>query len=104
MDKLFAYGTLMEEAFLREHIGRVPPSQRAVLKGFRAGMHPSAPHAIAEPEAGASIPGKVYEGVTPDEFEAIDRYEGVPERLYRRVAVTVEVGAWRADAWMYTKY
>ena len=103
MDKLFAYGTLMDEAFVRELLGRVPPSQAAILKGFRVGAHPSAPHAIAEPDAAASIPGRVYEGLTVQELETIDRYRGVPERLYKRVAVTVEVGAWRADAWMYTK-
>jgi gamma-glutamylcyclotransferase (GGCT)/AIG2-like uncharacterized protein YtfP len=103
MDKLFVYGTLIEDTFVRELIGRVPPSQPAVLSGYGVGRHPTAPHATAEPDPGASIAGKVYEGLTPDELERIDRYEGVPEGLYRRVGMTVEVGLWRADAWVYMK-
>jgi len=103
MDKLFVYGTLLDESLVRELIGRVPPSQSATLKGFRVGRHPAAPHAVAELEAAASIAGKLYEGLTVEELARIDRYEEVPEGLFVRVAVTVEVGPWRADAWMYTK-
>ncbi len=103
MDKLFVYGTLLDESLVRELLGRVPPSQPAMLKGFRLGRHPTVPHATAELDPAASIPGRVYEGLTVEELERVDRYEGVPEGLFTRVGVTVEVGPWRADAWMYTK-
>ena len=103
MDKLFAYGTLLDETLVRDLLGRVPRSQPAVLKGFRKGRHPTAPHETAEPDPSSTIPGRMYEDVSADEFDRIDVYEEVPEGLYRRIVVTVEIGPWRADAWMYCK-
>lgn len=103
MDQLFAYGTLMDEALVRELLGRVPRSQPAVLRGFRTDRHPTAPHDTAELDPKASIPGKMYDGVSADELERIDAYEEVPQGRYRRIVVTVEIGAWRADAWVYVR-
>jgi len=57
----------------------------------------------AEPDPSAAIHGKVYEGLSDGELERIDRYEGVPEGLYRRDAATVEVGNTRIEAWFYVK-
>ncbi len=103
MDKLFAYGTLLDEDLMRELTGRVPRSQPAVLRGYRKGRHPTVPHETAEVDATSSISGKLYEEISPDELARIDAYEGVPEGLYRRVVVTVEIDPWRADAWLYLK-
>ena len=103
MDKLFAYGTLMDEGLVRDLVGRVPRSQPAVLRGFRKEQHPTAPYATAEMDPSESIPGTLYEGLGVDELERIDLYEEVPRRLYKRIVVTVEIGAWRADAWVYLK-
>ena len=47
--------------------------------------------ANVEPEAGARTDGVLYL-LAPEEFDRLDRTEGVHLGLYRRVAVTVAVG------------
>ena len=73
---LFAYGTLMWPEVLEAVIGRRLEGEKVTLRGFRRlrikGEH--YPAIIAA--SGNSVSGVLYDGLTPEDFEHLDRFEG----------------------------
>lgn len=89
-DCLFAYGTLMFPEIWDSVVGRDVTVRQARLRGHRAlcvigydfpGLVPADPSEI--------VPGLLYEGLSGDEFGALDDYEA---SMYDRVIVEVELG------------
>lgn len=103
MARVFVYGTLLGEEQVREVLGRVPRSRPAMLRGFRRVAHPGGPWFVAERDEMSVIEGRVLEGVSGGGLDRLDRYEGVSEGLYERVAAKVEVAGRGLDAWVYVK-
>lgn len=90
MDRLFAYGTLQHPDIIRHVIGRVPPSRPARLQEFdrRAVRGEDFPGIV--PRAGRRVEGTVFEGMTEEDWRALDRYES---DLYVRLAVNPRLAA-----------
>ncbi len=96
---LFAYGTLMYPALAEAIVGRVLPSEPAVLRGFRReGMQGRAYPAIVA-ESGGRVEGRLYGGIPLAALARLDRFEGDE---YRRETHRVEVAGGRfRTAWCY---
>lgn len=103
MPRLFVYGTLLDDAKVLEILGRLPRFRPAVLRGYRRGAHAGGAWLVAEPDPTARIEGKVLEGLSEGELDRIDAYEGVPERLYAREPVSVDVEGEGVEAFVYVK-
>jgi gamma-glutamylcyclotransferase (GGCT)/AIG2-like uncharacterized protein YtfP len=86
---MFAYGTLLVPDIIARLLGRVPPSEEAVLFGYRRTLLRHEPFPAVFPQLGASVSGRCYRGLGPRDVELLDDYEG---ELYRRVTVEVVVG------------
>jgi gamma-glutamylcyclotransferase (GGCT)/AIG2-like uncharacterized protein YtfP len=95
---LFAYGTLQLQEILTPIVGRSWPGSRAELADYRRYRLRGKPYPAIVAEAGASVVGLLYPGVTPLEIELLDRYEG---ELYERRLVTVRVGQLLVPAFVY---
>lgn len=95
---LFAYGSLTFREVLEERIdhqwsGEYRP---ASLPGWR--IEPGWPrHAV--PERGAVAHGFILPGLTEEDLDIIDRFEGVHNDVYRRVVVTLTDGT---EAYFYS--
>jgi cation transport regulator ChaC len=103
----FAYGSNMQRATFVERRGMRP--QRSVwgrLHGYRLVFHlPVGPgeRGVANviPDASATTYG-VLHLITSEEFERLDRTEGVGNGYYRRVSVEViDKDSTRTSAWTY---
>lgn len=97
MEKIFAYGTLIDEAIQQQVIGRtlgtgIPDTVRGYALGKLKGIHTE--YNIIYPESGATVDGVVFE-VTDAELEKIDSYEG---DAYIRVSATLVSNT---RAWIY---
>jgi len=103
MSNLFVYGKLVDDATVRSVLGRVPRYRQALLKGFRRTAHEKGPWVVAEPDPTAEVQGRVLEGLSEGEVDRFDKFEGVDLGLYRRIAVHVEVGGRRVEAWTYVR-
>src|SRR5579864_4720973 len=79
--RLFAYGTLRDEHLVERLLGRRLPWQPAVLEGYCRTLDASIGYPIVHPLAGASVDGRLLDGVDQTALAALDAYEG-PE--YRR--------------------
>lgn len=95
---LFVYGTLMSEgprAGLlgrgRRRVGRVPGVLFVMPTGYPALVLGSS----------GSVEGEVVDGLDEARMRMVDLYEGVPEGLYQRVDVDVEVDGRAVAAWAY---
>ena len=99
LSRLFVYGTLVDDARVQDLVGRPLPWRPAVLEGYCRTLDPSIGYPVVHPLGGASVDGKLLEGVGEHDLAALDAYEG-PE--YRRVIVQVETSDGRAvQAYMY---
>ncbi|HEX2711558.1 MAG TPA: gamma-glutamylcyclotransferase family protein [Candidatus Acidoferrales bacterium] len=87
VSRLFVYGTLRDDARVQEIVGRRLPSRPAILEGYCRTLDASIGYPVVHPLAGASVDGKLLEGLDDRAFAALDAYEG-PE--YRRVIVQVQ--------------
>ena len=95
---LFVYGTLMSDgprAGLlgrgRRRLGRVQGRLFAMPSGY--------PALVLGSEG--TVEGEVVEGLDESRMRMIDLYEGVPEGLYERVDVDVEIDGKSTAAWAY---
>ena len=82
---LFAYGTLCVPIVIKKVIGRVPSGMKATIKGYdcfqvNGRLFPGV--RVSSPESETS--GILYQGLTPEEFTLLDRYE---DDFYERVSV-----------------
>lgn len=99
LSRVFVYGTLLDEDRVRRIVGRRLPTRPAVLEGYCRTLDPSIGYPVVHPLAGASVEGKLLEGVDEAALRALDAYEGED---YRRVVVRVQTGDGRSvDAYVY---
>jgi len=99
VSRLFVYGTLQDEDLVHRLLGRRVPWRPAVLEGYCRLLDPSIGYPVVHPLAGASVDGRLLEGLDPDALGAIDAYEG---DRYRRVIVRVQTSDGHAvDAYAY---
>ncbi len=96
--RLFAYGTLQLPERLQALIGRVPPGIPAQLAGFRCGLVARADFPGLVPSADSTTAGLLLAGLTADELQKLDAYEG---ELYQRVAVHVQTAEGLFSTWVY---
>ena len=97
--RLFVYGTLQDEHLVERLLGRRLPWQPAVLEGYCRMLDASIGYPVVHPLAGASVDGRLLDGVDQEALAALDAYEG---REYRRVTVLVQTSDGRAiDAYAY---
>jgi len=99
MDRLFAYGTLQHPRVIRYVIGRLPDSRPALLDDYARYTVRGADYPGIIASNGARIDGTVFLGITPPEWDALDRYE---DDLYDRLTVTPQlVEGDSCTAWAY---
>jgi gamma-glutamylcyclotransferase (GGCT)/AIG2-like uncharacterized protein YtfP len=98
IEKLFAYGTLMDSAVQKEVFGRAAKSVSDILRGYKkekikieGKWYP-----LIVPDKSAKVKGLVLE-VTKRELEKIDDYETC---AYKRNLIVLESGI---SAWVYVK-
>ena len=94
---LFVYGTLLDDAVVAQLTGRRFPKQSARLGGYRKHT-PAGGYPYIVPDVDGAVDGVVLSGIDDDAVRAFDEYEG---HLYRRIAVTVTVGAQPHHAFVY---
>jgi len=98
MNRLFAYGTLIDPQICGDLLGRVPRSIPAILYGYvrhdvRGEVYPA-----IIPQAGSSVRGLLYENLSTGELALLDAYEGDE---YVRSLVEVDTGQGTAMVWTY---
>ena len=108
---LFVYGTLTDPAIRARVLGaRERVSARpARLAGYRRLTIPGFEYpviAVGEPDD--RVEGQILDGLTADDFAALDAYEDVDEGLYARVRVDIDTGDGDTDdepvvAWEYVR-
>jgi len=98
---LFVYGTLMDDALVRQLTGRHYRKERAVLPGYRK-VVPDGGYAYVVPDAGAVVEGFVLLGVDDEALRIFDHYED-EGRLYRRIDVIVTVGNLERQGMVYAR-
>jgi gamma-glutamylcyclotransferase (GGCT)/AIG2-like uncharacterized protein YtfP len=97
--RIFVYGTLQDDQLVQRLLGRRLPWQPAVLEGYCRTLDASIGYPVVHPLAGASVDGRLLEGVDQDALAALDAYEG---REYRRVTVRVQTSDGRSvEAYAY---
>ncbi|MCS6862031.1 MAG: gamma-glutamylcyclotransferase [Abditibacteriales bacterium] len=89
MDKLFAYGTLVNPEVVKQVVGRALPMREAVLHGYERVRHPRLFYASVQPNPNAKVEGQLIEGIDDAAWQALDEYEGP---YYERKLVPVDVG------------
>lgn len=99
VSRLFVYGTLMSDAVVQELLGHRLFGRAAVLKGYRRLHDPAIGYPVVHPQEGATVAGKLLDGVDAGALAILDAYEG---NRYRRVTVQVDTLDGRAlDAYVY---
>jgi len=90
----FAYGANMDPVHMAECCPRAKRLGLAILpgRGFRIAARG---YGDAAPAAGEQLRGVLWE-LSPDDEAALDRFEGVPEGLYRKEHAAVRDGSGRA--------
>jgi gamma-glutamylcyclotransferase (GGCT)/AIG2-like uncharacterized protein YtfP len=85
---LFVYGTLLNDALVRQLTGRVFPKRSATLDGFER-IAPPGDYPYITHRAGARVEGCLLDGVDAASLARFDAYEGDG---YVRTTVEVTVG------------
>ncbi|WP_165990035.1 gamma-glutamylcyclotransferase family protein [Streptomyces sp. YIM 98790] len=80
---LFVYGTLRFPEVLKGLLGRVPERAPAAVRGWRAAALERRPYPGLVPAPGATVHGLLITGLSPGEWEVLDRFEGDEYRLGR---------------------
>lgn len=97
--RLFVYGTLLDDEILHRVIGSVPPGEPATLNGYRRMRMLDRPYPVIRPSPNAKVSGRILHGLTNRQMRQIDRYEG---REYRRKRVRVSLlDGSHHNAWTY---
>lgn len=98
--KLFTYGTLMDTLIQQILFDCILPVRDATLHGWRLHETPSGFYFI-KPAIGCSVTGKVLD-VTAHQIFMMDKWEGVPEYLRKKVMVTLNNGELQ-PTWVYCR-
>lgn len=81
---LFVYGTLADPAFAGRLLERRVVPEPAILLDHERGELPALGYPVVVPAAGGEVEGSLYRFLTAADYERLDAYEGVAERLYAR--------------------
>lgn len=101
VSRLFVYGTLTSDAVVQELLGHRLFGRPAVLKGYRRALDPTVGYPVIHPQEGATVAGKLLDGLDAGALAVLDAYEG---EHYRRIVVTVDTLDGRAlDAYVYVR-
>jgi len=98
-DPLFCYGTLCFPEIMRRVIGVVPASLAAILMDYACYKLSGRDYPGIVPKRGMSTHGVIYQGLSRDQLERLDDYEG-EEYQRQRVVVVTESGQ-ELQAWSY---
>lgn len=92
-EPLFAYGTLRFPQVLQALLGRVPDHSTGTVAGWRTAALDGRVYPALVPAADATAHGLLLSGVTPEERERLDDFEGQAYEL-RPVPMTDGRYAW----------
>jgi gamma-glutamylcyclotransferase (GGCT)/AIG2-like uncharacterized protein YtfP len=81
---LFVYGTLTDPVFVGRLLERRLVPEPAVLLDHARGELPGLGYAMVVAAEGHAAEGLLYRFLTAADYERLDAYEGVAERLYQR--------------------
>ena len=98
MTLYFAYGANMERAAMRRRCPSAQSLGPALLRGWRYVIVEG--YGSVAPAAGMRVFGVLWR-LTPRDLAALNTFESLDSGLYRRVALTVEMGRQRARALVY---
>ncbi|WXG40569.1 MAG: gamma-glutamylcyclotransferase family protein [Candidatus Freyarchaeum deiterrae] len=99
---LFVYGTLLDQEFTENLVGKGLTYLPAKLHGFEK-INPSElfPYNYIIPHDGCAVEGMLIKGLDEDSFKILDRYEGVNSGLYKRIRVKVSTNQGNIEAYTY---
>ena len=89
---LFVYGTLLDATFTGHLLGHPVVPETARLLGFDLVSLPGLPYPVVVEAPECEAVGRVYRRLLESDYQKLDAYEGVAERLYRRVTAKAIVG------------
>jgi gamma-glutamylcyclotransferase (GGCT)/AIG2-like uncharacterized protein YtfP len=102
---LFAYGTLADAGFVARLLERPVAAEPAELLEFSRVEPEGFAYPVVFAEPGGRTPGLLYRSLRPEDWERLDAYEGVGEKLYfRDLAETVPPGGAPGtgeETWVY---
>jgi gamma-glutamylcyclotransferase (GGCT)/AIG2-like uncharacterized protein YtfP len=87
---VFAYGTLQFPEVMRLVVGRILPSEPAVLEGYGRYLIQGQTFPGAVPEPGESTSGVLYRDLDPVTMKRLDRFE---DEFYEQRLVSVTTGS-----------
>jgi gamma-glutamylcyclotransferase (GGCT)/AIG2-like uncharacterized protein YtfP len=98
LDRLFAYGTLVDSTRRRRLLRREIETESARLHGYARGRRR---YYFVAARAGATVKGAILHGLDSHDFAIMDEYEEVP-RLYTRERVIVSDRDGKdVECWIY---
>ncbi|MDX1622758.1 MAG: gamma-glutamylcyclotransferase family protein [Gemmatimonadota bacterium] len=86
---LFAYGSLVDEAFVGRLLERSVTAVSARLLDFELLEIEGMPVPTVFEAVGEVVDGRLYRDLEPTEYQRLDAYEGVHEGLYTRITARV---------------
>lgn len=89
---LFTYGTLLDPEFAGRLLERPMKPIPARLLDFDLLRVESMPLASVFDAPGEVVEGCIYRDLEPDDWQRLDRYEGVHEGLYTRIVARAVAG------------
>lgn len=99
---VFAYGTLLFDEIITALIGRVPPSEKAIVHNMRRIRVPGRPYPALISAPGHQVEGRLYHEISAVELKTIDQYEG---EEYRKAQIMVTRSATNrpivANVWLH---
>ena len=99
VSRLFVYGTLGDDMVVQGLLGHRLFGRPAVLQGYDRAFDAVIGYPVIYPREGASVAGKVLDGIDAEALAILDAYEG---DRYRRIVVQVKTIESRAlDAYVY---
>lgn len=101
MEKIFAYGTLLEPDIQLQLFGRqLEAESTALLNNYRKYTHEKYPYIL--PSKGSLVEGKII-FLTKAELEIADRWEEVPVAYTRQKVQVKEGNHTLTEVWAYIK-
>ncbi len=99
---LFVYGTLLDQEFTENLVGRRLTYLPAKLYGFEK-INPSEsfPYNYIIPHKCCEVEGMIIKGLDTNSLKILDRYEGVDSGLYKRVKIQVSTNQGNIEADTY---
>jgi gamma-glutamylcyclotransferase (GGCT)/AIG2-like uncharacterized protein YtfP len=91
-ESVFAYGTLAIDSVIETLLGRIPPSEPGVLRGYRSAKLRDHVFPAVVADAASTTRGRIYAHLTADEVALLDAFEW---SAYKRIPEPVQTGSGR---------